>query len=166
MNAFQITELIQSSYQERQIKSSELDDLLSTKISSSIEALDECYQLLLLKGKLVCDEYYQSKKAFESIGLSYGYINAYASQKHGTNVFEFFNNIPVPSQNKFIKKTIKSTLAGYTAHSFSCAAHDTEKELALLTESKFKQLREDSKKIKASMRKIRTTDTFKYFESN
>jgi len=123
------------------------------------ELLALSYNLTYLEGVLYCDDFHEGKNSFDDLGETYGYINSFVRRDSGTNCFRFSYRRPLAG-GKLIRQNIPMKAKGYTLASFKRAAHDYEKELALMTEEHYSRLRAQGKTTKEMARKLRAIKIF------
>ncbi|MCW4286165.1 MAG: conjugative transfer protein MobI(A/C) [Candidatus Thiodiazotropha endolucinida] len=129
-------------------------------VLSEIESLlERAYNLTYLEAKLHCDAYHEGKNSFSDLGESYGYINSFVRRDGGTNCMRFAYRRPTGSGH-LIRENIRMSSQGYTEASFKRAAHEYEKELAVMTEEHYSRLRNQGKTLKSVARKIRSIEIF------
>lgn len=121
--------------------------------------LEKAYNLTYLEAKLHCDAYHEGKNSFSDLGESYGYINSFVRRDGGTNCMRFAYRRPT-GNGHLIRENIRMSSQGYTEASFKRAAHEYEKELAVMTEEHYSRLREQGKTLKSVARKIRNIEIF------
>jgi len=132
-------------------------------INHALNLLQLSYTLLLLEGKIHCDEFHRGKNSFSDLGERYGYINSFVRVDSGTNTFRFAYRRPT-SSGKLFRKSIPMKNKGYTRESFRPAAHEYEIELCLMTEEHYSLLRDTGKTIKEAMRKLRKKEMQKFYK--
>jgi len=117
--------------------------------------LEMIYDLTLLEGALICDDFHKTKKTFSDLGEEYGYIHSFTERIDKSNVFRFQYRRPTPS-GKIVRKSIKinRTIGGYSPSAFNRAGHELEKELCILIEKDYLALRKESKAIRSALRKL------------
>lgn len=120
------------------------------------------YALLLLEGKLHCDEFHRIKRSFPDMRERYGYINSFVRDDNGTNTYRFGYRRPTPSGG-LVRKSITMKKKGYTRDLFQQAAHDLERELCMATEEHYAVLRAAGKTFKEAMRTLRKNDVKKLY---
>lgn len=135
---------------------------------ASIETLRKAIALLelahlqaYLEGKIHCDSYHEGKRSFKDLGESYGYINSFVRQDGGSNAFRFAYRRPTGA-GYVIRENIRPTQKGYTESCFKRAAHDYEKELALMTEEHYARLRQSSRIVRSAIRKLKSHPVLKH----
>lgn len=129
-------------------------------VLSEIESLlERAYNLTYLEAKLHCDAYHEGKNSFSDLGESYGYINSFVRRDGGTNCMRFAYRRPTGS-GYLVRENIRMSSHGYTEASFKRAAHEYEKELAMMTEEHYSRLRNQGKTLKSVARKIRSIEIF------
>lgn len=131
-----------------------------TVLSEIKTLLEKAYNLTYLESKLHCDAYHEGKNSFSDLGESYGYINSFVRRDGGTNCMRFAYRRPTGS-GYLIRQNIRMSAQGYTMASFKQAAHEYEKELAMMTEEHYSRQRNQGKIIKMIARKLRSIEIFK-----
>ncbi|MFC1337333.1 MAG: hypothetical protein G8D89_20845 [gamma proteobacterium symbiont of Clathrolucina costata] len=123
------------------------------------------YDSTYLEATLHCDSFHDGKNSFSDLGERYGYITSYVRRDCGTNCMRFSYRRPTNSGTLQRKNINMNTKSGYTAAAFKVAAHEYERELALMTEENYARLREQGKKLKEMNRKLRTIEIYKNAKS-
>jgi len=143
-------------------------------LSQIYELCDYVHDLAFLEGKIVQDDFFAEKEAFNDEGQNYGYLHPEVTQCHGTNYFRYFKKVPlkIPTNKKtnFNKDALPTSgphgLKGYSLDKLKKASsHQDELDLAINTEDEFKRFRIHSRLVKKFMRKIRPLKIMeKYFK--
>ncbi|RLT87700.1 MULTISPECIES: conjugative transfer protein MobI(A/C) [unclassified Ketobacter] len=136
-----------------------LSDFMVRKASfetlcSVLTLLESVHSLAYLEGKIHCDNYHEGKRSFKDLGESYGYLNTFVRQEQGSNTFRFGYRRPT-GQGSIIRENIRPAKEGYTENNFKRAAHDYEKELAMMTEEHYRRLRKGSRIVRKAMRLLK-----------
>lgn len=134
--------------------------LIKAKLNSAIEKLETLFDLTLLEGAIVCDDFHKTKQTFAQLGEEYGYITSFVERTGKSNAFRFQYRRPAPS-GSIIRKNIKlhKSKGGYVASSFKLAGHELEKDLCLMTEDYYFPLRNQSKTLRELIRKLRKLES-------
>jgi len=127
-----------------------------------MDGLQICYALLYLEGTLHCDAFHEGKDSFGDLGESYGYMGSTVRMENGSLSLRYYYRRPLPS-GKLLRRGIPMKNGRYVRSSFNQAAHDYERELALMTEEHYAVLRETGKNLKNAIRKIRESDFMKRY---
>lgn len=131
---------------------------LASKIESDLQRI---YDLMLLEAQIHCDSFHKAKRSLSKVGEPYGYISSNVRRDSGTNSMRFYYRI-ITNTGYVIRKNIRMSGSGYNLNSFKKTPTEMEREIALMTEEEYSKLRNDGKKIKAAMRKIRSVvNTYK-----
>lgn len=130
-----------------------------TVLNEIAHLLEKAYNLTYLEAKLHCDAYHEGKNSFSDLGETYGYINSFVRRDGGTNCMRFAYRRPTGTGH-LIRENIRMSAKGYTGSSFKRAAHEYEKELAVMTEEHYSRLRTQGKTLKSVARKIRSIEIF------
>jgi len=135
------------------------DDIKSSikaMLNSTIEKLELIFDLTLLEGSIVCDDFHKTKQTFAQCGEEYGYITSFVERTGKSNAFRFQYRRPTPS-GSIIRKSIRlhKSKGGYVASSFKLAGHELEKDLCIMTEDYYFPLRTQSKTLREVIRKLR-----------
>lgn len=134
--------------------------LIKAKLNSAIEKLEIIFDLTLLEGAIVCDDFHNTKKDLVKCGEDYGYITSFVERTGKSNAFRFQYRRPTPS-GSIIRKNIKlhKSKGGYVASSFKLAGHELEKKLCIMTEDYYFPLRTQSKSLREVIRKLRKLES-------
>ena len=128
-----------------------------------MEGLQLSYALLYLQGVLHCDQFHEGKNSFSDVGETYGYTGSYVSIENGTLSCRFYERRPLPT-GTLLRRSIAMKNGRYTRACFRrSAAHDYERELALMTEEQYSILRKTGKNLKNAIRKIRESELMKTY---
>ena len=121
------------------------------------EKLEILFDLTLLHGAFITDDFFNSKRDFDKFGENYGYIHAFVERTNKSNAFRFQYRRP-SSTGEMIRKniTMNKSAGGHTQSSFRCAGHDLERDLCVAIEEDFLVLRNQSKVIRAVLRKLKS----------
>lgn len=121
------------------------------------ENLEVLFDLTLLHGALIADDFHKTKRCFSKVGENYGYMHAFIERANKSNAFRFQYRRPTPS-GELIRKNLSmnKSKGGYTRAAFKYAGHDLEQDLCVMTEKDFLVLRTQSKAIRTVLRKLKT----------
>ncbi|HEB94387.1 MAG TPA: hypothetical protein ENI94_13200 [Gammaproteobacteria bacterium] len=128
-----------------------------------MEGLRVSYALLYLQSTLHCDLFHEGKNSFSDVGETYGYTGSTVRVENGTLSCRFYERRPLPT-GTLQRRSIPMKSGRYVRSSFKrSAAHDYERELALMTEEQYAIMRATGKNIKTAIRKIRESELMKTY---
>lgn len=136
-------------------------------MANVIAELERQYQALYLEARLVHERYHTYKNEAKDQGYTYGYIHTHVSIVQGSIQLRFFTRRPSAVSGAFDRSFIKRPKNGYTRRSFEGkAGHDYELGHCMEAEESFQRIRQESKLIRETIRKMKKLLPNGYLEAH
>lgn len=160
-NCREILELAEAHHDQRKgIEPRQILVISQKELKRIDELLARAYALSYLEAKLHCDAYLEGKGSLKDMGETYGYLHSRVEMNNGS-IDAYFQEIRPNNFGSMNRERVRKGKDGYSEIKLKrYAAHDTEAEMALMTEEHYERIRRQASAIKEMRKRIRSLEIF------